>query len=104
MKFGCTARNSELKSEATDLALQFGLVTPYTAYLIMQDESGRHVAVENQVMKDFGMDLRAKVSAGEAYDKFQHQADGSTGVSVARMQNALKSSTSVMGFPEPRKR
>jgi Ca-activated chloride channel family protein len=84
--------NNELKSEATDLARQFGLVTPYTAYLIMQDESGRGVAEKNQVMKDFALDKEANVSATDAYEKFQNQTDGSTGVRVARMQNALKSS------------
>ncbi len=47
------AKTTNCKSEATDLARQFGLVTPYTAYLIMQDEEGRHVAENNQVMRDF---------------------------------------------------
>jgi Ca-activated chloride channel family protein len=82
--------NSELKDEATDLARQFGIVTPYTAYLIMEDEQGRHVAVENQVMKDFAADKPATKSAGGAYDVFQKQEDGVGGVSVARSQNDMK--------------
>jgi len=82
--------NNELKSEATDLARQFGLVTPYTAYLIMQDEQGRHVAEENQVMKDFAMDKSATESAGGAYDTFKSKTDGIEGVSVARLQNTMK--------------
>jgi Ca-activated chloride channel family protein len=87
--------NDELKTEATDLARQFGLVTPYTAYLIMEDENGRHVATENQVMKDFALDSLATSSASGAYEKFKDQADGETGVHVARMQNEMKSSLAV---------
>jgi len=89
--------NSELKSEATDLARQFGLVTPYTAYLIMQDEQGRHVAEENQVMKDFAKDTSAQSSASGAYDTFKNQADGVAGVSVARSQNSMKYADVVEG-------
>jgi len=87
--------NPELKSEATDLARQFGLVTPYTAYLIMEDEQGRHVAEENQVMRDFAKDADAQSRAGGAYDKFKHQADGDTGVRVARLERDLESGMAV---------
>jgi Ca-activated chloride channel family protein len=82
--------NAELKDEATDLARQFGLVTPYTAYLIMEDEQGRHVAEENQVMKDFANDKSAQSSAGTAYDSFKNETGGATGVAVARSQNTMK--------------
>jgi len=85
--------NSELKNEATDLARQFGLVTPYTAYLIMQDEQGRHVAEENQVMRDFAKDTGAQSSADIAYDKFKSQVDGVAGVANARSQNMMKYGT-----------
>jgi len=68
--------NAELKNEATDLARQFGLVTPYTAYLIMEDEHGRHVAGQNQVMKDFAGDRQAHASAGQAYQDFKSATGG----------------------------
>lgn len=89
--------NAELKSEATDLARQFGLVTPYTAYLIMQDEQGRHVAEQNQVMQDFAKDKEAQASAGGAFDSFTNETGGQTGVSVARSQNDLKYGYNVDG-------
>jgi Ca-activated chloride channel homolog len=85
--------NSELKNEATDLARQFGLVTPYTAYLIMEDEQGRHVAEENQVMRDLATDKDASVSASGAYDLFKSKTEGATGsagVAVAKAQNSMK--------------
>jgi Ca-activated chloride channel family protein len=87
--------NDELKSEATDLARQFGLVTPYTAYLIMQDESGRHVAEENQVMQAFARDKSAQASANVAYNDFKHATGGENGVRIARMQNAFRLAPSV---------
>jgi len=89
--------NNELKNEATDLARQFGLVTPYTAYLIMEDERGRHVAEQNQVMQDFAKDVSAQSSAGNAYHDFKTATGGSTGVAVARSQNAMKYADLVEG-------
>jgi small GTP-binding protein len=35
--------NKELKDEATELARKFGIVTPYTAYLIVEDEAKRNI-------------------------------------------------------------
>ena len=37
--------NSELRDEVTELARKYGIVTPYTAYLIVEDESQRNVPV-----------------------------------------------------------
>jgi len=82
--------NPELKTEATELARQFGIVTPYTAYLIVEDERGRHVAEQNQVMQAFGKDEEAKASAGGAYSDFRSAATGSTSVAVAKSQNSMK--------------
>ena len=82
--------NAELKTEATDLARQFGIVTPYTAYLIVEDERGRHVAEQNQVMQDFAKDKEAQASAGGAYSSFRTDLGGSTGVAVAKSQNSMK--------------
>ncbi len=56
----------------------------------MEDEHGRHVAEQNQVMKDFAKDAPAQASAGTAYDSFKTKADGVEGVAVARLQNKLK--------------
>jgi Ca-activated chloride channel family protein len=88
--------NAELKDEVTSLARQFGLVTPYTAYLIMQDEQGRHVAEQNQVMRDFSADKSAQASAGEAYGRFQSDASGSAAVAVAKGQNDMKYAVQTM--------
>jgi len=89
--------NPELKTEVTDLARQFGIVTPYTAYLIVEDERGRHVAEKNQVMQAFGKDEEAKVSAGGAYNRFVTDSSGLAGVAVAKSQNSMKYATHSAG-------
>ena len=35
--------NAELRDEVTDLARKYSIVTPYTAYLILEDETQRNV-------------------------------------------------------------
>lgn len=87
--------NAELKNEATDLARQFGIVTPYTAFLIMEDEKGNHVAEENQTMRDFAKDEPAQSAGRGAYDAFKTKVDGSAGVAMARSQNVMKHANQV---------
>ncbi|HEY0256529.1 MAG TPA: VIT and VWA domain-containing protein [Candidatus Methylacidiphilales bacterium] len=82
--------NPELKSEVTDLAREFGLVTPYTAYLIMEDEQQRGVASNNQIMSDFAKDKPAQESAGAAYNLMQKEKSGEGAVATARAQNTMK--------------
>ena len=36
---------TELRDETTELARKYGIVTPYTAYLIVEDEDRRRVPV-----------------------------------------------------------
>ncbi len=85
--------NPELKSEVTDLARQFGLVTPYTAYLIMEDEKERNVSSDNQIMSDFAKDAPAQSSATKAYSSMQSDTTGDNGVAIARAQNSMKHAT-----------
>ena len=81
--------NAELKNEATDLARQFGLVTPYTAYLIMEDERGRHVAEDNQVMRDMNQDEADKAAAG-AYHSFGLDSSGISAVGAAKVSDGAE--------------
>jgi Ca-activated chloride channel family protein len=82
--------NAELKGEVTDLAREFGLVTPYTAYLIMEDEQQRGVASNNQIMREFANDKPAQASAGAVYSKLQSEKSGESAVATARAQNTMK--------------
>ena len=51
---------SELRDEATDLARQFGIVTPYTAYLIVEDEERRDVPVAARSLQRMSADTAAR--------------------------------------------
>ena len=94
------------------LARKYGIVTPYTSYLIVEDEIARDVPVARQSMgrrrglsllpsgeaaaptapgADFGLDTEALHRADE--DAFAHLAEGETGdgaVAAARASAELK--------------
>jgi Ca-activated chloride channel homolog len=74
----------ELVDEATRLARRFGIITPYTSYLVVEDER-RHVARENQVMLQSPVAPRLK---GE-YDAMQSKA-GAPSVQASREVEAMK--------------
>ena len=50
------------------LARQHGIVTPYTAYLILEDEARRGVPVAVRTMRELEGDVRAKDAAKSIYD------------------------------------
>src|SRR5438552_18635592 len=60
--------SKELKEEVVRLARAHGIVTPYTAYLIMEDEARRGVPVASRNLREFEMDSLATVRARSTYD------------------------------------
>src|SRR6266849_2302439 len=48
--------NAELKDEVTELARKYSIVTPYTAYLIMEDEGRRNVPTSMRSLQEFDRD------------------------------------------------
>ena len=58
----------EVKDEVVRLARQHGIVTPYTAYLILEDEQRRGVPVAVRTMRELDQDPRAKEAAKSIYD------------------------------------
>ena len=82
--------SKELKDEVTDLARKYSIVTPYTAYLIQEDEARRGIAQNMRTvnLERFGLEKRQ----ADAYFLEQHRAkDGSAAVSGARSSFELKS-------------
>ncbi|HEX4797012.1 MAG TPA: VIT and VWA domain-containing protein [Humisphaera sp.] len=57
----------ELKDEVTSLARRFGIVTPYTAYLIMEDEKRRDVPRGLQSFSELSADRQANETVRERY-------------------------------------
>jgi Ca-activated chloride channel family protein len=83
--------NKELKDEVTDLARKYGLVTPYTAYLILEDEARRGVPTAMQSMpqlreQQFAMDAMQDLSSRYSGDR-----SGGLAVNAARANQSFKS-------------
>lgn len=83
--------NSELKDEVTDLARKYGIVTPYTAYLIVEDEDRRRVPLSLQSLPQLNTDTLARREAADNWRYFNRDKDGERAVAGARYGLALKS-------------
>ena len=82
--------SKELKDEITDLARQYGIVTPYTAYLIVEDEQRRNVPAERQTLSQLQRDREQFRRAEADYRAFKDDKGGEKGVASARSGQALK--------------
>lgn len=82
--------NKELREEVTDLARKYGIVTPYTAYLIVEDESKRNVPVAMRSMQGFDSDGVARREAGRAWNEMNLAKAGEGAVGGARNSGALR--------------
>jgi Ca-activated chloride channel family protein len=82
--------NSELRDEVTELARKYGIVTPYTAYLIVEDEARRNVPLSMQSLPQLNSDSLARREAAANWDYFKMDKDGSKAVAGARYGYELK--------------
>src|SRR5436305_4298744 len=81
---------NELRDEATDLARRYGIVTPYTAYLIVEDEDRRRLPMTERSMQSMSADSAARAEVSKAWGGFKEKKDGEDAVANARSQNAFK--------------
>jgi Ca-activated chloride channel family protein len=87
----------ELKDEVVRLAREHGIVTPYTAYLILEDERSRNVPVAMQNFRELATDGPALREARDYYGKARAEAAapgaqaGGVAVDNSRRINDLKS-------------
>jgi Ca-activated chloride channel family protein len=84
----------ELKDEVATLARKYGIVTPYTSYLILEDEEHRGVPLP----------LRTQVHAPSAtpalardYETLRSKTEGADAVGAAQASKALKESKNQAG-------
>jgi len=80
----------ELRDEATELARKFGIVTPYTAYLIVEDEARRDVPIASRSLQQMSADAPALAGVAKAWTGFKDKKEGDDGVANARSQNLFK--------------
>ena len=91
----------ELKDEVVKLAREHGIVTPYTAYLIMEDESARDVPLAMRNLREFEGDAAASGVAAAKYDGARREAEdrsrraGSEAVANAKDLDDLKQSSNL---------
>jgi Ca-activated chloride channel family protein len=83
--------NSELRDEVTELARKYGIVTPYTAYLIVEDEERRGVPLAMQSLPQLNTDSLARREAAQNWNSFKDERGGEKGLAGARYGLALKS-------------
>jgi Ca-activated chloride channel family protein len=81
---------SELRDETTELARKYGIVTPYTAYLIIEDEDRRRVPMVDRSMQSMSADAATRAEVAKAWTGFKDKKEGEDGVANARSQNAFK--------------
>ncbi|MSR66829.1 MAG: VWA domain-containing protein [Pedosphaera sp.] len=82
--------SKELKDEVADLARQYGIVTPYTAYLILEDEARRNVPVAMQSFRELQGNREFVQAQAEEFRAFKNDRGGEKGVGAARSSIALK--------------
>ncbi|HEX4264998.1 MAG TPA: VIT domain-containing protein [Verrucomicrobiae bacterium] len=83
--------SAELRDEVTELARKYGIVTPYTAYLIAEDEAQRRVPIAMQSLPQLNKDQAATEFARQNWDSFKNERDGEKALAGARFGYALKS-------------
>ena len=83
--------NAELRDEVTELARRYGIVTPYTAYLIVEDEARRAVPVTARTLQTIDRDSKLKEEALRMYDEVNSATSGDAAVGGAQAYEALKS-------------
>jgi Ca-activated chloride channel family protein len=90
--------SAELRDEVTRLAREFGIVTPYTAYLILEDEERRRVPENLRSFQEMGMDEKVAGSAKQSIDSVRREAvsesdrSGRIAVENAKAVQGLKDS------------
>ncbi len=83
--------NTELRDEVTELARKYGIVTPYTAYLIVEDEARRRVPRTLQSLPHLSEDSSVRKEAADNWRAFNSDVSGDLAVAGARSGYALKS-------------
>lgn len=84
------SETAELRDEATELARKFGIVTPYTAYLIVEDEARRNVPTTMRSMQRMEGDRVSMDRAKDAWAEFKGVKQGAGGIANAQSQNLFK--------------
>lgn len=86
--------NKEVRDEVVDLARRFAIVTPYTSYLIVEDEARRGVPVASRTLQVLDRDTVAQGYFKKNWSSMATTKDGYSGTLSGRGNNALKQAES----------
>ena len=99
--------SAELRDEVVSLSREFGIVTPYTAYLILEDEAGRGVPQAMRSFQELEADRMARETAKSSMDSVRKEAaseesrSGRTAVENSMAVRDMKSGTTVAQASRP---
>jgi len=92
--------SEELKDEVAQLSRKYGIVTPYTSYLILEDETRRGVPVPLRTQAPVPMSAPGSAGIAKDYDDFRSKTEGVDAVGAAQASKALKESRSGSSIAE----
>ena len=87
--------NAELRDEVTELARKYGIVTPYTAYLIVEDETRHNIPLALQSFQALSKDRDARQTAVDNWADFKNKVDGEKALAGARYGFKLKNAATL---------
>jgi Ca-activated chloride channel family protein len=82
--------NKELRDEVVDLARRYAIVTPYTSYLIVEDEALRGVPVATRTLQQLDRNRDAQIYLKRSWDGLATEKAGDVGNFNARANKGLK--------------
>jgi len=82
--------NKELRDEVVDLARRYAIVTPYTSYLIVEDEARRGVPVASRSFQMLDKDPEAQSFYRKSWGDLSGKKDGYDGALNGRGNLSLK--------------
>lgn len=87
--------NPELRDEVIELARKHGIVTPYTAYLIHEDEQRRNVPMVMRSFPQLETSQEVRTVAQEAYQSYLSDATGGSALAAASYVSSQKGANQV---------
>ncbi len=87
--------SKELRDEIVDLARRYAIVTPYTSYLIVEDEARRGVPVAARSFQMLDRDAEAKAFYRKNWSDLSGKKDGYDGALAGRANESLKNAQTI---------
>ncbi len=87
--------NKETRDEVVDLARRFAIVTPYTSYLIVEDEARRGVPLTSRSLQLLDRSRETRAFYEKGFADLPRKADGYDGALAGRANDSLKNAQNI---------